>query len=212
MKPLRSFGRIKARSLKPRQERLVNDLLPRLSIDPAAPPAADVLEVGFGGGEHLAAQAKARPDLRFLGVEPFLNGVGSCLRHVEEAGLSNVRLHRGDVRDVLPNLPDGCLQRIYILFPDPWPKARHHKRRLIEPEFLRDCVRALAPGGSLLFATDWADYAGWVLSRARQTQSLNWTAERPGDWRAPWPGHVPTRYEEKRLGDCAPVFLTFERA
>lgn len=211
LKPLRSFGRIKARALKPRQERLVDALLPQLAIDPAAPPPVDVLEIGFGGGEHLVAQAKAAPQLRFLGVEPFLNGVGSCLRHIEEAGVSNVRLHMGDVRDVLPAIPDASLQRIYILFPDPWPKARHHKRRLVQPDFLAACVRALRPGGELLFATDWADYAAWTLERALKAPGLVWTAETASDWRSAWPGHVTTRYEEKRLGDCAPVFLAFRR-
>jgi tRNA (guanine-N7-)-methyltransferase len=211
-KPLRSFGRIKARSLKPRQEKLVERLLPQLAIDPAAPPPVDVLEIGFGGGEHLTTQAKAAPDLRFLGVEPFLNGVGSCLRHIEEGGVANVCLHQGDVRDVLPAIPAGGLRCVYILFPDPWPKARHHKRRLIQPDFLAEIVRVLAPGGALLFATDWADYAAWTLERAQMTPGLTWTATKADDWRQPWPGHVTTRYEEKRLGDCAPVFLAFARA
>jgi tRNA (guanine-N7-)-methyltransferase len=211
-KPLRSFGRIKARALKPNQERLIETLLPRLAIDPAAPPAIDVLEVGFGGGEHLAAQAAAAPGLRFLGVEPFLNGVGSCLRHIDEAAVRNVRLHMGDVRDVLPAIPTGSVQRVYVLFPDPWPKARHHKRRLIQAEFLAEMVRVLAPGGDLLFATDWRDYAAWTLERALKTPGLVWTAVTAGDWRTPWAGHVRTRYEEKKLGDTAPVFLGFKKA
>jgi tRNA (guanine-N7-)-methyltransferase len=211
LKPLRSFGRIKARALKPNQERLIETLLPRLAIDPAAPPAIDVLEIGFGGGEHLVAQARAAPDLRFLGVEPFLNGVGSCLRHIEAAGLETVRLHAGDVRDVLPVVPDASVSRVYILFPDPWPKARHHKRRLIQAEFLAEIGRILTPGGALLFATDWKDYAAWTLERAVKTPGLIWQAERPGDWRTPWAGHVTTRYEEKRLGDTAPIFLAFRK-
>lgn len=210
-RPLRSFGRIKARALKPRQERLLETLLPRVAIDPAAPPPVDVLEIGFGGGEHLVSQAAAAAHLRFLGVEPFLNGVGSCLRHIEESGVQNVRLHMGDVRDVLAGIPNGSVQRVYILFPDPWPKARHHKRRLIQADFLGEMTRILAPGGDLLFATDWADYAAWTLALGLKTPSLRWQAEKADDWRRPWEGHVQTRYEEKRLGDCAPVFLSFRR-
>jgi tRNA (guanine-N7-)-methyltransferase len=209
--PLRSYGRIKARSLKPSQERLMGTLLPQLAIDPAAPPPADVLEIGFGGGEHLAAQAAARPDLRFIGVEPFMNGVGSCLRHIEEAGLTNVALHMGDARDVLAAIPDASLLRVDILFPDPWPKARHHKRRLIQPAVVAEIARVLKPGGEVRFATDWANYAAHALEYFIREPRLAWCAERAADWKSPWEGHVPTRYEEKKLGDCAPVWLRFVR-
>lgn len=215
--PLRSYGRIKARALKPRQERLVQDLLPQVAINLADPLAARragaelVLEIGFGGGEHLVTQAQAHPNAHFLGVEPFLNGVGSCLRHIEEGGVTNVRLHNGDARDVIAALPDACLARVYILFPDPWPKTRHHKRRLVQPDFIASLARALMPGGSVRFATDWADYADWTLQRFLMAPEFDWTAQRADDWRMPWPDHVPTRYEEKKLGDCAPVFLEFVR-
>ena len=212
---LRSFGRVKGRPLKPRQAALVEALLPHLAV-PAdgkieLEAAPTMLEIGFGGGEHLAAQAAAHPDWCFLGAEPFLNGVGSCLRHIEESGVTNVRLWHGDARDVLARLTDASLDRVYILFPDPWPKTRHWKRRLIQPDFLDDLARALKPGGDVRFATDWKHYAAWTLELFTRDPRFSWTAERPADWRAPWEGHVPTRYEQKRLGDCAPIFLRFAR-
>ena len=220
VRPLRSFGRIKGRPVKPRQAALVETLLPRLALDLSAPldPAAlkpdaseTWLEIGFGGGEHMAEQAARRPDVLVLGAEPFLNGAASALRHVEERGLANVRLHVGDARDVVAALPDGALERVFILFPDPWQKARHRKRRLVQPAFAAELARVLAPGGRLRFATDWADYADEALLVLRAEPRLAWTARRADDWRTPPADHVPTRYEAKRLGDCAPVFLDFTR-
>jgi tRNA (guanine-N7-)-methyltransferase len=238
-RPLRTYGRIKARTLKPRQAGLIETLLPHLAVpedggididalfaapdqgavNALAPGVAPVeagdglvLEIGFGGGEHLVAQASAHPGMRFIGVEPFVNGVASCLRHVEEANVSNVRIHNGDARDVMARLPDASLDLCYILFPDPWPKARHHKRRLIQPEFLSELARVLKPGAQVRFATDWANYAEWTLEHFTRDTRFVWTAERAEDWRTPWPGHVTTRYESKRLGDCAPIWLTFVRA
>jgi tRNA (guanine-N7-)-methyltransferase len=194
-------------------------LLPGLAIpagpfDPAAlAPAAreSWLEIGFGGGEHLAAQAAANPDTLLLGAEPFLNGVASALRHIDEAGLGNVRLHAGDARDLLAALPDGALARVFILFPDPWPKARHHKRRLIQPAFVAELARVLAPGGRVRFATDWADYADHTLRVFAAEPRFVWLAERADDWREAPADHVATRYEAKRLGDCAPIWLEFAR-
>ncbi len=248
-RPLRTFGRIKARTLKPRQEALLDTLLPHLAVPsegtidvkalfsppcgagvgvmaaglqdvaPAPPsqrsPARGeglVLEIGFGGGEHLVAQAAAHPERRFIGVEPFLNGVASCLRHIEESGVQNVRLHQGDARDVMARLPDASLELCYILFPDPWPKARHHKRRLIQPAFLDELARVMKLDSEVRFATDWANYAAWTLWHFARDARLVWTAQRAEDWRMPWPGHVATRYEAKNLGDCAPVWLRFTRA
>jgi tRNA (guanine-N7-)-methyltransferase len=218
--PLRSYGRIKARALKPRQEALIDTLLPHLAVDATAPieprllfPEATtmVLEIGFGGGEHLVAQAAAHPETGYIGVEPFMNGVGSCLRHIEEAGVTNVRLHMGDARDVISMLPDAALDRVDILFPDPWPKARHHKRRLVQGDFVASLARIVKPGGEVRFATDWANYAAWTLEIFTHAPHFAWGAERAADWRSPWPRHVTTRYEEKKLGDCAPVWLRFER-
>ncbi len=199
---------------------MLDTLLPTLALDLSGPidpwslkpDAAEVwLEIGFGGGEHLAAQAARRPDVLALGAEPFLNGVASALRHIEAAFLTNVRLHAGDARDLLAVLPAASLDRVFILFPDPWPKLRHHKRRLIQPELIAELARVMKPAGRLRFATDWANYADWTLERLTGTPALTWTAQRADDWRLPPADHAPTRYEAKKLGDIAPVYLEFER-
>jgi len=217
--PLRSYGRLKSRPIKPRQAALVETRLPGLRIpsgpvDPAAlmPVARETwLEIGFGGGEHMAAQAARAPDVLILGAEPFQNGVASAVRHIDEQGLTNVRLHDGDVRDLIARLPDASLARVFILFPDPWPKARHHKRRLVQAETIAELARVMRPGGALRFASDWADYVDWALERFTASPAFAWQAERADDWRIPPADHITTRYEEKRLGDCAPVFLDFVR-
>lgn len=219
-RPLRSFGRIKGRPLKPSQARALADVGPRVALDlrGGALDAATLfggrplaLEIGFGGGEHLVAQAGARPEWGILGVEPFLNGFSACLRDVEAHGIDNVRLHQGDARDVLVALPDAALECIWILFPDPWPKARHHKRRLVQPGFIAELARVLKPGGEVRFATDWRDYAVWTLRLFLASADFAWPAQTAADWRAPWPDHVPTRYQAKALGDTAPIFLRFVR-
>jgi tRNA (guanine-N7-)-methyltransferase len=217
--PLRTFGRIRSRAIKPRQAALMTTLLPRVSVpdgpfDPQAlaPEASDVwLEVGFGGGEHMAAQAARRRDVLVLGAEPFLNGVASALRHIEADGLINVRLWPADARDLMAALPDASLGRVFVLFPDPWPKARHVKRRLIQPAFVAEAARLMKPGARLRFATDWADYADQALLLIGRSPDFRWLAERADDWRRAPVDHVVTRYEEKRLGDCAPIWLEFER-
>ncbi len=217
--PLRSFGRLKSRPIKPRQAALMETRLPELRVppgpvDPAAlmPGARETwLEIGFGGGEHMAAQAARHPDVLILGAEPFTNGVASAVRHVEEQSLANVRIHDGDVRELIARLPDASVARVFILFPDPWPKARHHKRRLVQADTVAELARVLKPGGSLRFASDWADYVDWALERISADPAFRWTAGRADDWRIPPADHVTTRYEEKRLGDCAPVFLDFVR-
>jgi tRNA (guanine-N7-)-methyltransferase len=217
--PLRTFGRIKSRTLKPRQAGLMDTLLPRLTLpltpfDPRslAPEADEVwLEVGFGAGEHLAGQAERHPQVLLLGAEPFVNGQAAALAHIDQAALTNVRLHPGDARALMARLPDACLSRLFVLFPDPWPKTRHKKRRLVSPEFIADAARLLRSGGRLRMATDWADYADWTLRHFAGAPAFRWTAERADDWRAPPADHVPTRYQAKRLGDCEPIWLEFER-
>ena len=220
--PLRSFGRIKSRAIKPRQAALFDTLLPGLALpDPRAGPidpeallpgaAAVWLEIGFGGGEHLAEQASRHPDTLMIGCEPFLNGVASALRHIDDRGLKNVRLHADDARDVMAALPDASLDRVMILFPDPWHKARHNKRRLVQDGFAAEIVRLLKPGGGLRFVTDWKDYANQALEIFERTPGLVWQAEAADDWRVAPADHVVTRYEEKKLGDTAPIFLDFTR-
>jgi tRNA (guanine-N7-)-methyltransferase len=220
--PLRSFGRIKSRTLKPRQAALFETLLPAISlpdpkagpIDPKAlaPGAREAwLEIGFGGGEHLAEQAARHPDILIMGCEPFLNGVGSILRHIEDRDLKTVRLHAGDAREIMAALPDASLERVFILFPDPWPKARHNKRRFVQAETLAEIARLLKPGGRLRFVTDWKDYAAWTLERALKVPGLTWLAEAADDWRTAPADHVTTRYQEKLLGDTQPIYLEFER-
>ena len=218
---MRSFGRIKGRPIKPRQAALMETLLPTIALDPAAGPilpstlAPDAkaawLEIGFGGGEHLAAQAARHPDVLLMGAEPFLNGAASALRHIDEAHLSNVRLLVGDARDLVAALPEGSVDRVFVLFPDPWPKARHNKRRIIQTDTVAELARVLKPGGRLRFATDVASYADWALERFLAEPRLRWLAGRADDWRIPPADHITTRYETKRLGDIAPVFFDFER-
>jgi tRNA (guanine-N7-)-methyltransferase len=217
--PLRSYGRLKSRTIKPRQAVLMETLLPRLRpppgpFDPRALMAGASeawLEIGFGGGEHMAAQAARRPDVLIVGAEPFHNGVASALRHIDELGLQNVRVLDGDVRELIERLPDASLARVFILFPDPWPKTRHHKRRIVQAETVAELARVLAPGGRLRFASDVAHYVDWSLERLMGSPAFRWTGEQAADWRVAPADHITTRYEEKRLGDCAPVFLDFVR-
>jgi tRNA (guanine-N7-)-methyltransferase len=198
----------------------MQDALPRLALpavtdaDPRSlfPTARGaVLEIGFGGGEHLAAQARAFPDLGFIGVEPFMNGMASFLRHAEDDKLQNVRVYSGDAREIVAAAPDGAFDLIYILFPDPWPKKKHWKRRLVQPGFVGELARVLKPNGEIRFATDWKHYAATALEAFLSEPRLIWTAEDARDWRSPWDGHVTTRYEAKKLGDTAPIWLRITR-
>ena len=217
--PLRSYGRLKTRAIKPRQAALMESLLPTLRLpagpfDPQTlkPDASEVwLEIGFGGGEHMAAQAARWPDILIIGAEPFQNGVASAVRHIDEQALDNVRVHDGDARDLMAQMPDASFDWAFILFPDPWPKSRHNKRRLVQAETVAELGRLLKPGARLRFASDWANYVDWSLERFLKNPAFRWTADEAADWRPPPADHITTRYEEKRLGDCAPVFLDFAR-
>ncbi len=219
----RLYGRAAGKPLSKTQAGRVETLLPKLAIPEGHAGSLDPLtlfdgkareawlEIGFGGGEHLAGQATLHPDSGILGAEPFLEGVAKLLSEVEARALPNVRIRRGDARQLVDQLGAKSIDRVFILFPDPWPKTRHRKRRLIQPEFVTDLARVMKPGARLRFATDWADYANRALNDVLRDGRFEWTAEHADDWRKPPPDHVTTRYQEKRLGDCTPVFLDFLR-
>lgn len=210
--PARLYGRRKGKRLRPGQQALLAELLPRLAVllpgpaeplDPASlfapPPAAVWLEIGFGGGEHLAAQAEAHPEIGLIGCEPFINGVAKLLGAIEAEGLRNIRIHPDDARPLLAALRPGSLARVFALFPDPWPKTRHHKRRLIAPETLDLLARAMADNAELRLATDEPDLAAWMREMAGGHPDFEGPAEGPGGLAArpaDWP---PTRYEAKAL-------------
>ena len=209
--------------MRPRPARLMETLLPEVatpdpasgSIDPAAMfPLADELwlEVGFGGGEHLAWQAAQNPHVGFVGAEPFVNGVAKLLSHIDEQNLKNIRIHFGDARPLLEALPDAALSRLFVLHPDPWPKKRHHKRRMISPWFFAEAARLLKSGGELRIASDIADYIRWTLMHVANAPAFEWTAECADDWkRRPedWP---QTRYEAKAIKEGrTPTYLIFHR-
>jgi tRNA (guanine-N7-)-methyltransferase len=205
---LRSFGRRRGRKISARQEGLRDQLLPRVSVpireacDLAAlfPEAREIwLEIGFGGAEHLIWQAKANPDVGLIGCEPFEDGVVKALAAIEDGGLANVRVHPDDARPLLRWLPDASLGRAFILFPDPWPKKRHQKRRLFSADLLRELARAMKPGAELRLGTDIGDYARSSLLALRQVPAFRWLAESPADWRDRPPDWPQTRYEAKAI-------------
>jgi tRNA (guanine-N7-)-methyltransferase len=217
----RLYGRRVGKPLRAHQQSLVDARLGSLSIPPDGPidlgslfPRAVrfAFEVGFGGGEHLAAQAQMHVDWGFIGCEPFINGAAKLVTQIEERKLDNICLHVGDAREVLPRLPDKCLEAFYLLFPDPWPKARHHKRRFVNAKNLDEVARLLRPGADFRIATDIADYACWTLEQVMRHGAFRWTAEQASDWRNRPPDWPATRYEQKALRQgrtC--VYLRFIR-
>ncbi|MEM6615061.1 MAG: tRNA (guanosine(46)-N7)-methyltransferase TrmB [Pseudomonadota bacterium] len=171
-----------------------------------------VLEIGFGGGEHFVARATAEPWAGYIGVEPYLNGIAKVVRAIDIDGLENIRLFSGDARDLLEWLPAGSIDRIDLLYPDPWPKKRHWKRRFFGPNNLDRMARVLKPGSDLCFATDIGTYVEWALYRARRHPDFEWTAQSPSEWRTPWDGWPGTRYEAKAIREGrTPTYLTFRR-
>ena len=169
------------------------------------------LEVGFGSGEHLIHQAANNPDIGIIGCEPYINGVAKLLGKIREQGLqNNIRIHHDDAREVTQKLPDACLSRVFILYPDPWPKARHHKRRLVSKPFLSELARLMKKGAELRLATDHGDYLTWMLEHTLSHPAFHWTAKSCEDWLEPWKDWIPTRYEQKRLAG-RPTYLTFVR-
>jgi tRNA (guanine-N7-)-methyltransferase len=208
------YGRRKGKALRPHQAKLIAELLPKLAFEPGRLDRRKPLrlEIGFGGGEHLAHQAALHPDIAFIGAEPFVNGVAKLLSLIEANGLTNISIHAGDARELFEHLPEGSLERIYLLYPDPWPKTRHHRRRLVSPENLRHFHRLLKPGGLFIFASDIAHYVQWTLFEMRKVPGFTWLAESAADWRKPFPEWIETRYEAKaRREGRVPSYLTFRR-
>jgi tRNA (guanine-N7-)-methyltransferase len=223
-RPFRSYGRRKGKRLTARKERLIADLLPRLRPDLSGLAPKDLgalfdgsiqdlwLEVGFGGGEHLLWQARANPEIGMIGCEPFINGVASLLGSIDEHGIENIRIYDGDARDLIAWLPERSVSRVFILFPDPWPKKRQSKRRLVAPALIRSLSRVLRGGGELRFASDDMDYVRVALQTIVRNDAFVWTARRAIDWRqrpTDWP---ETRYERKALSaGRSPAYLSFCR-
>jgi tRNA (guanine-N7-)-methyltransferase len=207
------YGRRKGHSLRAHHQELMEKLLPRLRVDPAAPQLRSDretwLEIGFGGGEHLAHQAALNPQVDFIGAEPFVNGVAKLLAFIEEQGLGNIRIHDGDARYLIEALPAVSLARIYLLYPDPWPKVRHHKRRLVNPESLHHFHRLLRADGLFIFASDMADYVQWTREHVAEHGGFAIVSDSgtaPADW-------VETRYEAKAKREGrAPRYLAFRRS
>jgi tRNA (guanine-N7-)-methyltransferase len=216
------YGRRKSKPLRPRQQHLIDVLLPRLrlagqphqKISPPmffAPGVREVwLEIGFGGGEHLAALAELHPNFGFIGAEPFINGVAKLLLAIDQRKLGNIRIFDGDARVLLERLESAAIGRVFILYPDPWPKRRHEKRRLLNSQVLDELYRIMKPGAELRVASDSADYVAWSLRNLTIHGGFEWMADGPGDWRCPPHDWTETRYETKALaGGRRPVYLRF---
>ncbi|SEW37763.1 tRNA (guanine-N(7)-)-methyltransferase [Cognatiyoonia koreensis] len=227
--PWRNFyGRFKGKGMRASQEAYLAEDLAALSPGPVTweenpdRVALDTdalfggkpvwLEIGFGGGEHLILMAAHNPDVGIIGCEPYINGVAMLLGKIRKADVSNLRVHPGDVRDLFDVLPDGCLQKVFLNYPDPWPKKRHHRRRFVTPEHLEPLHRVMATGAELRVATDIQDYVRQTLEEVPKA-GFTWSAERPSDWRDPWVDWLSTRYEQKALREGrTPHYLTFHKA
>ena len=226
--PWRNFyGRFRGKTLRPTQEKLLDEDLDRLSPgavswqdNPDRTPldlqrlfgdAPVWLEIGFGAGEHMVHQAQHNPAIGLIGCEPFLNGVAMALAKIRAAGVDNIRIHPGDARHVFDVLPDGSIDRAFLLYPDPWPKKRHHRRRFVTREHLAPLARVLHPGAEFRVATDIPDYVRQTLLEVPRA-GFAWQANGPQDWRKPWDDWVSTRYEQKALREGrVPHYLTFRR-
>ena len=227
-RPHRNFyGRLKGKSLKKSQQGYIAEDLAGLSPgkvsweeNPSRTPL-DLkklfggkpvwLEVGFGGGEHLVHQAKQNPDVGIIGCEPYINGVAMLLGKIRQAGVSNLAVHPGDARDLMDVLPKGAIEKAFLLYPDPWPKARHHRRRFVTEEHLVPLADVLKPGAEFRVATDIEDYVRQTLEEVPKF-GFEWQAESPQDWRTPWADWYSTRYEQKALREGrVPHYLTFRK-
>jgi len=218
------FGRRKGHKLRVHQADLIAQLLPRLSLDLEGPAPADLttlfepaidsvrLEIGFGGGEHLVAEAIAHPATGFIGCEPYVNGMAKILVQIEAHDIGNIRLVAGDAAELLAWVPQRSLARIDLIHPDPWPKRRHWKRRFVQDATVAAMARAIVPGGEFRFVCDIDSYVEWTLVHLLRAPQFEWLAERADDWRLPWPNYTMTRYGRKatREGRRA-TYLRFRR-
>ena len=227
-RPHRNFyGRIHGKTLKPSQKTYLDQDLAALSPGPVDwnenPDRAPLdlvarfggrpvwLEIGFGGGEHMVHQAAANPGVGIIGAEPYINGVAMLLGKIRRAGVANLAVHPGDARDLMDVLPEASIERAFLLYPDPWPKKRHHRRRFVTQEHLEPLARAMKPGAMLRIATDIGDYVRQSLQEVPNA-GFEWLAERPDDWRRPWDDWLATRYEIKALREGrTPHYLGFVR-
>ena len=218
------FGRRKGHKLRIHQADLIDNLLPHLALDIGTPAPGDLteifeskpgdvrLEIGFGGGEHLIAEAQAFPDIGFIGCEPYVNGMAKILAQIEAHNIGNIRLYAGDAAELLAWAPPRSLARIDLIHPDPWPKRRHWKRRFVQDATVAAMARIIKSGGEFRFVSDIDDYCAWTLAHLLRSPDFSWTAERAADWREPWAGYTMTRYGRKaeREGRIA-AYLRFRR-
>ncbi|WP_409432669.1 tRNA (guanosine(46)-N7)-methyltransferase TrmB [Litorimonas sp. RW-G-Af-16] len=217
----RTFGRAKGKALTAGQQALMDDVFPKFDVGPdikaGRNPFAGLegplwLEIGFGAAEHLIWQAQHNPDVSLLGVEPFLNGIAKATKGINDHAMTNLRLHRGDARDVLSLIPDGALDRVFVLFPDPWHKTRHHKRRLLRTEFIQELHRVIKPGGELRFGSDILHYVDWAMTRFYRHGGFSWSPTQVSDWRMRGEDWPETRYLKKALREGRTGhFFTFQR-
>ncbi|MET3842489.1 tRNA (guanosine(46)-N7)-methyltransferase TrmB [Bradyrhizobium sp. OAE829] len=218
------FGRRKGHKLRIHQADLIDNLLPHLALDIGTPAPDDLtdifeskpdavrLEIGFGGGEHLIAEAQAFPDIGFIGCEPYVNGMAKILTQIEAHNIGNIRLYAGDAAELLAWAPPRSLARIDLIHPDPWPKRRHWKRRFVQDATVAAMARIIKSNGEFRFVSDIDDYCAWTLAHLLRSPDFSWMAERAADWREPWAGYTMTRYGRKaeREGRVA-AYLRFRR-
>lgn len=221
--PRAFFGRRSGKRLHRGQDTLFQSLLPEIEVTLTEAPvdmdalfsgkARKVIEIGYGGGEHLARKAAEAPETGFVGCEVFSGGIGKMIGLIDDKGLKNIRLFTDDALKLLQKLPVASVDEVFLLYPDPWPKTRHHKRRFVSPLTLAELARVIRPGGAFHFASDIEDYADWTLAHILRTPAFSFAPSAPGAWHEPYPGWQPTRYEQKarREGRSKSWYFSFPR-